>query len=119
MRNASLKLLVVAFAFALTAGVALADHHSWTGEVLDIQCYEKQGAHGEAHADCAKKCVKGGAPMGLLTDDGTVVLLKAGKDAAPYESLKDLAGEMAEVTGELAEKDGKKVLTVTGAKAAA
>ena len=57
--------------------------------------------------------------MGLLTDDGTLVLLAADhKDGAPFEKLKDLAGEMAEVTGKLAEKDGMKIVTVTGSKAA-
>ena len=58
--------------------------------------------------------------MGLLTDDGTVVLLAADhKDGAPYESLKDMAGSKAQVMGTLSERDGMKVVTVTGAKAAA
>lgn len=95
-----------------------ADSASWTGEVLDLACYVANDAHGEGHADCAKTCVKNGQPMGLLTDDGTIVLLAADhKDGAPYEKLKDHAGEKVEVTGTLAEKNGMKVVTVTGAKA--
>ena len=58
--------------------------------------------------------------MGLLTDDGTLVLLAAhSKDKAPYEALKELAGSKASVTGTLAERDGMKVVTVTGSKKAA
>ena len=61
------------------SGLAIADHHegSWTGEVVDLACYVAQGAKGADHAGCAKTCVKNGQPMGLLTDDGTLVLLAA------------------------------------------
>ena len=109
-------------AVLLVAAVAMAGHHegTWTGEVVDLACYVAQGAKGPDHADCAKACVKAGQPMGLLTDDGTLVLLAADhKDGAPFEAAKELAGEKAEVTGALAEKDGMKIMTVTGVKAAA
>ncbi len=106
---------------ALSVVPAVADMHegSWTGEVVDLACYVAKGAKGADHAGCAKACVKGGQPMGLLTDDGTLVLLAADhKNGEPYEALKDMAGDKAEVMGELAEKDGMKVVTVTGSKAA-
>ncbi len=116
------SVLILSLAALLAAGANVAaDMHkgTWTGEVVDLACYVAQGAKGSDHAGCAKTCVKNGQPMGLLTDDGTLVLLSANhKDGAPYEALKDLAGEMAEVTGELAERDGMKVVKVTGAKAA-
>ena len=106
---------------AVASFTAVADHHegTWTGEVMDLACYIGQGAKGADHAGCAKTCVKNGQPMGLLTDDGTLVLLAADhKDGKPYEALKDLAGEKASVSGTLAERDGMKVVTVTGSKAA-
>ena len=85
-----LSLVAVLAAFGLVAG---ADHHegAWTGEVVDLACYVAHGdaGRGPDHAKCAKGCVKGGQPMGLLTDDGT-----------------------------LAERDGMKIVTVTGSKAA-
>jgi hypothetical protein len=119
------KKTAVSLSFAtilmLTCLAAAADHHegSWTGEVVDLACYVAQGAQGADHSGCAKSCVKNGQPMGLLTDDGTLVLLAADhKNGEPYEALKDLAGSKAEVTGTLAEKDGMKVVTVTGSKAA-
>ncbi len=114
---------LIAFAMmaaaVMAAPVAQAEEATWTGEVLDLACYVNQGAKGADHAGCAKSCVKGGQPMGLLAEDGTVVLLAANhSNGAPYEALKDLAGEMAEVTGELSERDGMKIVTVTGSKAA-
>lgn len=117
------KGLILVFVLALAAvgaNVSADDHEgSWSGEILDLACYVAQDAHGADHSGCAKSCVKGGQPMGLLTDDGTVVLLAADhKDGAPYAALKDLAGEQAEVSGSLAERGGMKVVTVTGSKAA-
>jgi len=117
----SKKLLMLPLALVLMAGISFADHHegSWTGEVVDLACYVSQGAHGADHAGCAKSCVKNGQPMGLLTSDGTLVLLSADhKDGDPYEALKDWAGSDVTVMGSLAEKDGMKVVTVTGSKAA-
>lgn len=95
------------------------DEGNWTGEVVDLSCYISKGAKGADHSGCAKTCVKNGQPMGLLTDDGTLVLLAAHhEDGDPYEALKDLAGENAEVMGTMAERDGMKVVTVESSKAA-
>lgn len=111
-------LLALAALVAVTP-VVQAEEMTWSGEVLDLACYVAKGAKGADHADCAKACVKGGQPMGLLTEDGTVVLLAAShQDGAPYEALKDWAGSMVVVTGELVERDGVKMVTVTDSKAA-
>ncbi len=114
-----LAALLASFGFAVSAdeGEAM----TWSGEVIDLACYiaHGDGGRGPDHAKCAKNCVKGGQPMGLLTDDGTLVLLAADHDnGEPYEAAKDLAGEKAEITGSLAERDGVTVVTVTAAKAA-
>lgn len=116
-----LILLSLAAILALSSlAIASENNGTWTGEIVDLACYVGHGAKGSDHAGCAKACVKGGQPMGLLTDDGTLVLLAADhKDGAPFEALKDLAGQIAEVSGTLAEKDGMKIVTVSGAKAAA
>jgi hypothetical protein len=91
------------------SGIAVA-LDAWTGqgEIVEIGCYKKQQAKGEGHAACAKKCLGGGAEMGLLQEDGTVIKLVAGDDKAPYNALIELAGKQAKVTGE--NKDG--VVTV-------
>lgn len=88
------------------------------GEVLDLSCYLGHGGMGEGHAGCAAKCIKGGAPVGLLGTDGTVYLLYADhSDGSPYEQVKDLAGKKVEVTGDVASKSGMKGLTVHAVKA--
>ena len=115
----SLIFLCLLALVAVGAQLSAGDYGTWRGEVVDLACYVGSGAQGPDHAGCAKSCVKNGQPMGLLTDDGTLVLLSADhKDEAPYNALKDLAGDKAEVSGELAERDGMKVVKVTGAKAA-
>lgn len=115
----SLRVLTVVALLLATVQVIHAEEVTYTGEVLDLACYIAQGAHGSDHAGCAKSCVKGGQPMGLLTEDGTVVLLAAShENGEPYEALKDWAGQRAKVTGDLAERDGIKVVTVTGSQAA-
>jgi hypothetical protein len=109
-------LVALLLTVALTAA---ADQGTWTGEIVDVACYVANGAKGADHADCAKGCVKGGQPMGLLTDDGTLVLLAADhEDGGAYEALKDLAGQKAKVSGDLAERDGMKVVTVKGSEKA-
>lgn len=113
------SILFAVLALVATAPVVQAEEMSWTGEVLDLACYVAKGAKGADHAGCAKACAKGGQPMGLLTEDGTVVLLAAShQDGAPYEALKDWAGSTVVVTGELVERDGVKMVTVTGSEAA-
>ena len=113
-----LAALLTLLAFAAVAGDD--DEGTWTGEVVDLSCYVAKGAKGADHAGCAKSCLKGGQPMGLLTDDGTLLLLAADHtNGEPYEALKELGGEKAKVSGELAERDGMKVVTVTGSKTAA
>ncbi len=94
------------------------DEQTWSGEVLDLSCYIKSGAKGADHAKCAKSCVKNGQPMGLLTEDGHVLLLASGEDKEKIETLKELAGEMVEVKGKKSERDGIALLVVSDAKKA-
>lgn len=119
MNKKTIILLSLSTLLAVACLTAVADEGTWSGEIVDLACYVAQGAQGADHSGCAKSCVKNGQPMGLLTDDGTLVLLASDhKDGKPYEALKELAGEKADVSGKLAERDGMKIVTVTGSKAA-
>ena len=94
------------------------DSKTVTGEILDMKCYMTSGAHGDGHKDCSATCIKGGAPMGVLTDDGKVYLLIAGKDNTAYDDAKNQhAGEKVTVTGTMSEKGGMQALIVTEVKA--
>ena len=109
--------LVTSFCVMWSFSVSAQDAQTVKGEVLDLSCYIKSGAKGPDHAQCAKSCVKSGQPMGLLTDDGKVLLLATGEDKEKIETLKDLAGEMVdEVKGALSERDGISMLVVSDAK---
>jgi len=87
-----------------------------TGEILDMECYMKNGAHGADHKECAASCISRGEPIGVLADDGKVYLLIKGKDAAAFEAAKKLAGDMVTVTGTLSEKNGVNALIVIEVK---
>ena len=95
------------------------DSTTVTGEILDMKCYTGSGKHGDDHKECAAKCIKGGSPMGILTDDGKVYLLIEDKNNPAYEDAKKFAGEQVILTGTLSEKDGKQALIVTEVKAKA
>lgn len=127
MRKLSaVALSVIALAAVLT-GFAAADEKqaasaagTWKGEIVDVACYVPRGGKGAGHAECAKKCAKAGMPIGLLTDDGDLLLLLADhQDGKPFDAAKELAGGKAEVTGKLDTRDGMKVITVSGVKAPA
>ena len=96
------------------------DPKTVTGEILDMKCYKASGKHGDAHKECAAKCIKGGSPMGILTEDGKVYLLIEGKENADaYNNAKKFAGEKVTLTGTVSEKDGEQALIVTEVKAKA
>ena len=88
-----------------------------TGEILDMKCYMTSGEKGDGHKECAAMCIKGGAPMGILADDGKVYLLIEGKNSGAFEEAKKHAGETVTVTGDLSEKKGVQALVVTEVKA--
>jgi hypothetical protein len=95
------------------AATATATKQTMQGEVLDMACYMASGERGEKHKSCAQMCVQGGAPMGILTSDGKVVLLVEDHAAAkPYAQLKEKAGDQVKVTGTYVERGGLPALVV-------
>jgi hypothetical protein len=89
-----------------------------TGEVLDMSCYMKSGAHGDGHKECAAGCIKGGSPMGILTSDSKVYLLVENHDkAAAYAEAKKHPGEQVTVTGTISEKNGINAIIADDVKA--
>jgi hypothetical protein len=94
-----------------------ADQMTVQGEILDMACYVAHEAKGPDHAACAKRCVKGGQPMGLLLEDGTVYLLYAShEDGSAFETAKGHAGQKVEITGVAATQAGIKGLEIHGVK---
>ena len=82
-----LALMLVLSVFSLTAKAG-----EWTGYISDSKCGAK-GAKDE-HADCAVKCVRGGAVAVFVTDGKVYKIDDASK-------VQDHIGHKVTITGEL------------------
>jgi hypothetical protein len=76
-----------------------------TGEVIDMACYIDHNATGEKHADCAKKCIESGLPVGIKSDDGKTYLL-IGEHKPLNSELAQYAAKKITVEGKIATRDG-------------
>lgn len=72
--------------YALSAGKwekALAiplERKKLRGEIVDVRCYEKEGARGAGHLKCAELCINEiKLPIGLLTSEGKLYRIVAGR----------------------------------------
>lgn len=87
------------------------------GEVVDLACYMAHEGKGEKHMKCAKACLLGGAPAGILAADGTVTLLVEDHNAKkPYKAVLELAGQQASVTGKRFVRGGLTGVVVSAVK---
>lgn len=90
-----------------------------TGEVLDMDCYMNEGAHGKDHQSCAVMCLNNGAPVGLLTADGKAYFLTANEDKGKtkfYDSVRGWGGQKAKITGVLQTRGGALCVRIDGAE---
>lgn len=76
-----------------------------TGEVIDMACYIDHGATGEKHADCAKKCITSGLPVGIKGDDGKTYIL-IGEHKPMNGELAEYAAKKITVEGKIVTRDG-------------
>lgn len=85
---------VLGILLAGLAGPAAAD--SVTGEVVDLSCYlsHPHTSTGASHRKCAQTCAKKGLPMGVLSEDGKVLLLL--EDHGNPKAYADAIGKAAE-----------------------
>ena len=85
-----------------------------TGEVVDVFCYLSHGTEGlgKGHADCAKKCIQSGLPVALKVGDELYLAAMATHDPA-NKALVDFAGEQVTVHGQVLEKDGQHLISIT------
>jgi len=81
-----------------------------TGEIVDLMCYLSHGATGQDHADCAKKCIAGGGPVGLLTKEHGLFLV-VGSHKPINDKLAPLAAKNVTLKGKVVQKDGVKLLS--------
>ena len=109
---------IAAAAFVLALGVpAFAATETVKGQVVDQTCYTKDKANnGKDHkmpqdvTDCAIACAKKGAPLALLTTDGKLYQITGGLAADNNAKLVAHVSHTVEITGDVTEKDGKKMI---------
>ena len=86
------------------------------GELIDMACYMAHDGKGSKHADCAKMCVLGGAPLGILTSDGAVYLLvedhSSAKAKKPYSQARKLVAETVTLKGDMYQRGGVQAIVV-------
>ena len=115
----------VAAAFVIALGApASAATETVKGKIVDQTCYTKDMKNnaGSDHKmpqdvkDCAAACAKKGAPMALLTDDGKLYQIGGGLAADMNAKLIAHISHTVEVTGDVTEKDGKKMIAADSLK---
>lgn len=79
------------------------------GEVIDMACYIDHNAQGEKHADCAKKCIESGLPVGIKGEDGKTYLI-IGEHKPLNRKLAKYAAQTVTVKGKLVSRDGINML---------
>jgi hypothetical protein len=79
-----------------------------TGEVVDMMCYVDHNAMGEKHASCGEKCIKGGGPVGIVSDGKAYLVVGAHKPM--NDELAPLAGKTVTLKGKMASNGGVSML---------
>ena len=85
-----------------------------TGEVVDVFCYlshSKDGL-GKNHADCAKKCIQSGLPVGIKVGNQLYLAAMASHDPA-NKTLAGFAGRRVTAHGQVMEQDGQHLIAIT------
>jgi hypothetical protein len=79
-----------------------------TGEVVDMMCYVDHNAMGDKHSGCAAKCIKGGGPVGIVSEGKAYLLV--GQHKPMNDQLAEYAGKTITVKGKMAERGGVAML---------
>ncbi len=124
------KILITAVSAFCLAGMGAAALHAdmdspnygkkvvLTGEVLDMDCFMNEGAHGADHQSCAVMCLNNGAPVGLLTPDGKAYFLTANEKKGMmkyYNNVRGWGGDTVKITGRLQKRAGIDSVRIDGA----
>jgi hypothetical protein len=115
------RLLQVAAAIVISASITAASMKLWerkndrpaqgqelivTGEVLDMTCYIASNLSGPDHAECARICIRNGAPAGLKAGNGKVYLLTGQPGQTVNTQLADYAAKIVTIKGKETARDG-------------
>jgi len=118
MRKMLAFVAVAAFVAALATSLVAAPM-TLKGEVVDMGCAVKKapGGKGADHAGCAMACAKKGLPAGIMTADA-IYKIEGDYAANNNAKLLDFVAKQVEVTGDVTEKDGQKIIVIKSIKLA-
>jgi hypothetical protein len=111
--------IVAGAAFSAAIGTPMfAADMTVRGEVVDVACALSKGeaGKGEAHAACALSCAKGGRTVGILTANDVIFEINGNYADNNNAKLLDFVAKKVEVTGEVSERGGKKLIAVKAIK---
>jgi type 1 fimbria pilin len=114
MRAAFASLMAIVF-LGSVGGPAFAKTATVTGQVVDQECYLREGKV-DTDKTCAVECAKSGKPMALLTSDGKVYEIAGGLAANKNEKLVAHVLHTVEITGDVSEKSGKMTIAADSLK---
>jgi hypothetical protein len=106
--SASLALAPLALAHDPGKDTDAAAQKTLTGEIVDMMCYVDHNATGDKHADCAAKCIKGGGPVGIVSDGKAYLVV--GEHKAMNDELAEYAGKTITLKGKMATNGGVTML---------
>jgi hypothetical protein len=88
------------------------------GEVVDLECFLRDGSRGERHKSCALTCRKNGGSLAIVEDKTGDLYPVAGNAAAsdPGAAVADFIGSRVSVRGDLYERSGARILVVEAAE---
>src|ERR1041384_8871199 len=75
-----------------------------TGEVVDMMCYVDHNAMGDKHSGCAAKCIKGGGPVGIVSDGKAYLIV--GDHKPMNDQLAEYCGKTITLHCKIAERGG-------------
>lgn len=88
------------------------------GELVDQVCFTKDAKNvGAGHQSCAATCAKKGSPVALVTSDG-VYTVTGDLTQDNNAQLVPHMSHIVELTGDVSEKDGHKMIAATALKMA-
>jgi hypothetical protein len=84
------------------------------GEVVDLECFLRDGSRGERHKGCALTCRKNGGSLAIVEDKTGDLYPVAGNAAAsdPGAAVAEFIGARVSLRGELYERSGARILVV-------
>ena len=85
------------------------------GEIVDTKCYfgVMNPAAGKVHRDCAVRCISGGLPPALLTEQGELYLLLDSSGRPPArDALRPFMAEPVTISGAASSIGGKSYLRI-------